>query len=168
VIDFGIAKAMGRVTQTQPGVIKGKFGYMSLEQIDGPSVDRRADVFVVGVCLYELLTGERLFVADNPIDIVEKMRRMQVTPPSTYNPRIPRSLERIVFRALAPDVNERYAYASELGEDLRRFLAQEGEDFGQRELRKYLHATFAQDLQREEQRKQEYARIAPPKDFDVS
>jgi len=167
VIDFGIAKAAGRVTQTEPGVIKGKFGYMSLEQIDGPSVDRRADVFVVGVCLYELLTGERLFAADNPIDIVEKMRRMEVLPPSVYNPRIPKALERIVFRALAPSVNERYSYASELGEDLRRFLAQDGEDFGRPELRQYLHATFAQDVQSEEQRQQEYARIAPPKDFDV-
>jgi len=168
VIDFGIAKAAGRVTQTQPGIIKGKFGYMSLEQIDGPSVDRRTDVFVIGVCLYELLTGERLFAGDNPIDIVEKMRRMQVAPPSTYNRHIPQSLERIVFRALAPDVNERYPYASELGEDLRRFLALEGEDFAQHDLRRYLRATFAQDVQREEQRQQEYARIAPPKDVDES
>jgi eukaryotic-like serine/threonine-protein kinase len=146
---------------------KGKFGYMSLEQIDGPSVDRRADVFVIGVCLYELLTGERLFAGDNPIEIVEKMRRMQVAPPSAHNLRIPQPLERIIFRALAPNVNERYSYASELGEDLRRFLAQDGEDFTRQDLRRYLRAAFAQDVQREEQRQQEYARIAPPKDFDA-
>jgi serine/threonine protein kinase len=168
VIDFGIAKAAGRVTQTQPGVIKGKFGYMSLEQIDGPSVDRRADVFVIGVCLYELLTGERLFPGDNPIDIVEKMRRMQVPAPSEHNPHIPRALERIVFRALAPDVNERYPYASELGEDLRRFLRMYGEDFTQQDLRQYMRSTFSQDVEREEQRQQDYARITPPKDFDFS
>ena len=60
-----------------------------------------------------------------------------------------------------------YPYASELEEDLRRFLAQDGEDFAQPDLRRYLRAAFAQDVQREEQRQQEYARIAPPKDFDT-
>lgn len=168
VIDFGIAKAAGRVTQTQPGIIKGKFGYMSLEQIDGPSVDRRADIFVIGVCLYELLTSERLFPGDNPIDIVEKMRQMKVAPPSRLNRHIPQALDRIVFRALAPDVNERYAYASELGDELRRFLAQYGERFTQEDLRKYVRTTFAQDVQREEQRQREYAQLTPPKDFDFS
>lgn len=168
VIDFGIAKAAGRVTQTQPGIIKGKFGYMSLEQIDGPAVDRRADVFVIGVCLYELLTGERLFPGDNPIDIIEKMRQMHVAPPSRFNAHVPQVLDRIVFRALAPNVNERYAYASELGDDLQRFLAQYGERFTQEELRKYLRTTFAPDVQSEEQRQREYAQMTPPKDFDFS
>ncbi|HYH95789.1 serine/threonine-protein kinase [Hyalangium sp.] len=167
VIDFGIAKAAGRVTQTQPGIIKGKFGYISPEQIDSLPVDRRSDVFATGVCLYELLTGQRLFVSDSPYELVRMTREVQVAPPSTHNRLIPKILERIILRALAPDVNERYPYASELGDDLRSFLTLVGAGFTQQDLRQYMRATFAQDVQLEEQRQREYSQIVPPKGFDV-
>jgi serine/threonine protein kinase len=168
VIDFGIARAEGRLTQTQPGIIKGKFGYLSPEQLDSLPMDRRSDVFALGVCLYELLTGQRLFDAETPLGAVEKLRKAQVTPPSEHNRRIPPSLERIVLRALAPNMNERYPYASEMGDDLRRFLAQGGEDSAPQDLRRYMRATFAEDVQLEEQRQQEYARIVPPREFDLA
>jgi eukaryotic-like serine/threonine-protein kinase len=167
VIDFGIARAEGRLTHTQPGIIKGKFGYLSPEQLDGLPIDRRSDVFATGVCLYELLTGHRLFDAETPLKSVEKLRNAQVTPPSVHNRRIPQALERIVLRALAPDLNERYPYASELADDLRRFLAQE-ENSTRLNLRRYMRATFAEDLRLEEERQEEYARIVPPKDFDLA
>lgn len=167
VIDFGIARAEGRLTQTQPGIIKGKFGYLSPEQLDGLPMDRRSDVFAIGVCLYELLTGQRLFDAETPLEAVEKLRKAKVTPPSVHNHRIPKSLERIVFRALAPNMSERYPYASELCDDLQRFLAQHAGDGPQLDLRRYLRVTFAEDLRIEEERQKEYARIVPPKDFDL-
>jgi serine/threonine protein kinase len=168
VIDFGIARAEGRLTQTQPGIIKGKFGYLSPEQLDSLPMDRRSDVFAMGVCLYELLTGQRLFDAETPLAAVEKLRKAQVTPPSMHNRRIPPSLEQIVLRALALNMNERYPYASELGDDLRGFLAQTGGDSAPQELRRYMRATFAEDVQLEEQRQQEYARIVPPREFDLA
>jgi serine/threonine protein kinase len=166
VIDFGIAKAAGRVTQTEPGIIKGKFGYMSPEQIDDLALDRRSDVFVLGVCLYELITGQRLFVGESDFDTLDMVRKGRVAPPSTHNREIPQSLEQIVLRALSPAVNERYLYASEFAEDLQRFLSRSEGSLGTQEPRQYMRSTFAEDLRREEQRQQEEAKLEPPKDFD--
>jgi serine/threonine-protein kinase len=65
ILDWGIAKAKGKVEETRVGTLKGKFGYMSPEQAEGEELDRRTDIFSVGIVLFEALTGERLFVADN-------------------------------------------------------------------------------------------------------
>ncbi len=162
VIDFGIAKAAGKATKTQAGILKGKFGYMSPEQIRGLPLDRRSDVFAIGVCLYEMLTGERLFVGDSDFSVLEKVRKAEVAPPSTYNRRIPEQLEKIVLRALARDVDERYQYASELGDDLQRFLLTNDAIFGRKDLMQYMKSTFAEEVEREKQRLAEYATIQPP------
>ena len=103
IIDFGIAKAAGKAGRTQAGILKGKFGYMSPEQVQGFEIDRRSDVFGVGICLYELLTGERLFVGESDFATLEKVRNVDIMPPSTYNRRIPEELEQIVLKALARD-----------------------------------------------------------------
>ncbi|NVJ22681.1 protein kinase [Myxococcus sp. AM011] len=162
VIDFGIAKAAGKATKTQAGILKGKFGYMSPEQIRGLPLDRRSDVFAIGVCLYEMLTGERLFVGDSDFSVLEKVRKAEVPPPSTFNRRIPEVLEKIVMRALAKDVDERYQYASELGDDLQRFLITSETIFGRKDLMQYMKSTFAEEVERERQRLSEYADIRPP------
>jgi serine/threonine protein kinase len=162
VIDFGIAKAAGKATKTQAGILKGKFGYMSPEQIRGLTLDRRSDVFAIGVCLYEMLTGERLFVGDSDFSVLEKVRKAEVAPPSTYNRRIPEQLEKIVLKALARDVDERYQYASELGDDLQRFLITSETIFGRKDLMQYMKSTFAEDVEREKQRLADYATIRPP------
>ncbi len=162
VIDFGIAKAAGKATKTQAGILKGKFGYMSPEQIRGLPLDRRSDVFAIGVCLYEMLTGERLFVGDSDFSVLEKVRKAEVAPPSTYNRKIPEQLEKIVLKALAKDVDERYQYASELGDDLQRFLITSDTLFGRKDLMQYMKATFAEDVEREKQRLADYATIKPP------
>jgi eukaryotic-like serine/threonine-protein kinase len=162
VIDFGIAKAAGKATKTQAGILKGKFGYMSPEQIRGLPLDRRSDVFAIGVCLYEMLTGERLFVGESDFSVLEKVRKAEVPPPSTYNKRIPENLEKIVLKALARDVDERYQYASELGDDLQRFLITSEAIFGRKDLMQYMKSTFAEEVEREKQRLAEYATIKPP------
>ncbi|PTL78464.1 serine/threonine-protein kinase [Vitiosangium sp. GDMCC 1.1324] len=162
VIDFGIAKAAGKATKTQAGILKGKFGYMSPEQIRGLPLDRRSDIFAIGVCLYEMLTGERLFVGDSDFSVLEKVRKAEVAPPSTYNRRIPEALEKIVLKALARDVDERYQYANELGDDLQRFLLTSESIFGRKDLMQYMKSTFAEDVEREKQRLQEYADIKTP------
>ncbi|AKQ64304.1 serine/threonine protein kinase [Myxococcus hansupus] len=162
VIDFGIAKAAGKATKTQAGILKGKFGYMSPEQIRGLPLDRRSDVFAIGVCLYEMLTGERLFVGDSDFSVLEKVRKAEVPSPTTYNRRIPEVLERIVLKALAKDVDERYQYASELGDDLQRFLITSDTIFSRKDLAQYMKSTFAEDVEREKQRLLDYADIKPP------
>ncbi|MCY1042478.1 protein kinase [Corallococcus sp. bb12-1] len=162
VIDFGIAKAAGKATKTQAGILKGKFGYMSPEQIRGLPLDRRSDVFAIGVCLYEMLTGERLFVGDSDFSVLEKVRKAEVPSPSTYNRRIPEALERIVLKALAKDVDERYQYASELGDDLQRFLLTSDSIFSRKDLMQYMKSTFAEEVEREKQRLAEYADIRAP------
>src|SRR5256885_1638865 len=140
VIDFGIAKAIGKATKTQAGILKGKFGYMSPEQIRGLPLDRRSDVFALGVCLYEMLTGERLFIGDSDFSVLEKVRKAEVLPPSTYNRRIPEVLEKIVLKALAKEVEDRYQYASEVGDDLQRFLTSDS-IFSRKDLMQYMKST---------------------------
>ncbi|WP_141592621.1 serine/threonine-protein kinase [Myxococcus sp. AB056] len=168
VIDFGIAKAAGKATKTQAGILKGKFGYMSPEQIRGLPLDRRSDVFAIGVCLYEMLTGERLFVGDSDFSVLEKVRKAEVPSPSTYNRRIPETLERIVLKALAKDVDERYQYASELGDDLQRFLITSDTIFSRKDLAQYMKSTFAEDVEREKQRLLDYADIKPPEGMQAA
>ncbi|HEY8211429.1 MAG TPA: protein kinase [Myxococcaceae bacterium] len=162
VIDFGIAKAAGKATKTQAGILKGKFGYMSPEQIRGLPLDRRSDVFAIGVCLYEMLTGERLFVGDSDFSVLEKVRKAEVTPPSTYNRRVPENLEKIVLKALARDVDTRYQYANELADDLQRFLITSDSIFSRKDLMQYMKSTFAEEVEREKMRLQDYAEIKPP------
>jgi serine/threonine protein kinase len=169
VIDFGIAKAAGKATKTQAGILKGKFGYMSPEQIRGLPLDRRSDVFAIGVCLYEMLTGERLFVGDSDFSVLEKVRRADVLPPSTYNRRVPEALERVVLKALAKDVDVRYQYASELFKDLQPFVMMP-DVFTQRDLAQYIRSTFVEEVEREKVRLQEYAELklnpSPPEMTD--
>jgi serine/threonine protein kinase len=162
VIDFGIAKAAGKVTKTQAGILKGKFGYMSPEQIRGLPLDRRSDVFAIGVCLYELLTGERLFVGESDFQVLEKVRKAEVLPPSTYNRKIPEALERIVLKGLAKDPAERFQYASELADELQRFLITSDSIFSRKDLMQYMKSTFAEEVERERARVAEYADIKAP------
>jgi eukaryotic-like serine/threonine-protein kinase len=121
LIDFGIAKAAGKITRTQAGMIKGKIGYMSPEQIAGVEVDQRADLFALGICLWESLTGKRLYDGINELVVMNKIRSESVPPPSSVNPRLPRAVDPIVLKALAKDPNQRYATASEFEADLRAF-----------------------------------------------
>ena len=162
VIDFGIAKAAGKATKTQAGILKGKFGYMSPEQIRGLPLDRRSDVFAIGICLYELLTSERLFVGDTDFSVLEKVRKVEVLPPSHFNRRIAPELERIVMKALAKDVDDRYQYASELAEDLRAFMYSTGNTFARKDLAAFMRATFAEDYEKEKTRLQDYVSVKPP------
>ena len=160
VIDFGIAKAAGKAGKTQAGILKGKFGYMSPEQVLGMEIDRRSDVFGVGICLYELLTGERLFIAETDFATLEKVRNVDVMPPSTYNRKIPEELEQIVMRALARDREVRYQTAMELHDELQGFLYSSGSPAGRKELSAFMHRMFGEEIERENKRDQAYAALA--------
>lgn len=117
VIDFGIAQAAFR-TRREETVLRGKFGYMSPEAARGEPVDRRSDVFALGVVLHEALTGERLFTGPNELAVLDHVRNGEIPPPSQRNPAVPAGLDVVVLRALARDVGERWAWAGELRDAL--------------------------------------------------
>ena len=162
VIDFGIAKAAGKASKTQAGILKGKFGYMSPEQIRGVPIDQRSDIFAVGICLYELLTGERLFVGESDFSVLEKVRKAEFQPASTYNRRVPEALEKILSKALARETENRYQWANELSDDLQRFMLTSDVTFSRKDLVLYMQSTFADEVQREKERLAEYAEISVP------
>lgn len=110
LIDFGIAKAKRASTETQVGTIKGKFNYMSPEQARGDRVDQRADVFALGAVLYEMLCGHMLYpLSIDDMRLRTKTRMADFVPIETYLPNIPEKLRLIVAKALARDINQRFA-----------------------------------------------------------
>ena len=113
LIDFGIAKAQRRITETQTGSLKGKYGYMSPEQSKGKDLDRRSDVFAMGVVLYEMLTNERLFASDNEFETLRRIAEAPITNPSIKVSAVPAALDAVVQKALARPVDERFANAAE-------------------------------------------------------
>jgi eukaryotic-like serine/threonine-protein kinase len=123
VVDFGIAKAADRLSHTGTGVRKGKAAYMSPEQIRTEAIDRRADVFSLGVLLWETTVGKRLFKAHNEVATIDRVMRKAIPSPRRVHSDYPRELERIVERALERDRDHRYQSARELADDLRSFLS---------------------------------------------
>jgi len=150
LIDFGIAKAAGKASKTQAGILKGKFGYMSPEQVRGLPIDRRSDIFAVGIILYEMLTSERLFVGESDFSTLEKVRNVEIVPPSTFNSQIPEQLEHIVLKALAKDVDERYQNALDLHDDLQSFLYSVGKFSSRKDLSVWMKRAYADSQQIEE------------------
>lgn len=159
VIDFGIAKAAGKANKTQAGILKGKFGYMSPEQVRGMELDRKSDIFAVGIVLYELLTGERLFVGESDFSTLEKVKNVEIMPPSTYNRRIPDELEQIVLKALAREPEDRYQTAMDLHDDLQSFMYTSGNFFSRKDLSAYMRKAFAEEIAKETAREEEYRRM---------
>jgi serine/threonine protein kinase len=121
VLDFGIAKAEERATKTVGGTIKGKYGYMSPEQCKGKPIDRRSDIFALGICLYELTTLRRAFKGKDDFETMKRIVAGDVVLPSVAVPGFPRELEAIILTAMANDPNQRFQTAQELIEALDAF-----------------------------------------------
>ena len=120
--DFGIAKAASKATITDKGALRGKLLYMSPEQAWGKPMDRRSDVFSLGIVFYEMLTGQKPFLGTSEMSILETVRECRVPPPTTLNPRIPEKMERVAMKALERDPEIRYQDAGEMHRDLERVL----------------------------------------------
>jgi len=160
LIDFGIAKARSRSSKTQAGVLKGKFGYMSPEQVRALPLDRRSDIFAIGTILYELSTGERLFSGDSDFAVLEKVRIAEVQAPSKINARVPSDLEAIILRALHRDPNRRFQWADEMGLSLNAFATKQAYSFGTNELSDVMHELFADEFQKETKARELYSKIS--------
>lgn len=121
LLDFGIAKATARSIETQSGIIKGKFAYMAPEQCRGRDVDRRSDVFSLGIILYEITTQHRCFRADSDFDTMHRIVTGDVVRPSRIIQGYPQPLEAIVMKALAVDPVQRYQSAGALLEAIESY-----------------------------------------------
>ena len=123
LLDFGVAKADSTMkADTAAGAIKGKFSYMSPEQCAGAKLDERSDIFSLGVCLFEAITGRRLFHRKAQYDTLKAIVEEQAPPLSAFRDDVPDQLEEIVARALTKDVRLRYQSAATLQHDLERLL----------------------------------------------
>jgi tRNA A-37 threonylcarbamoyl transferase component Bud32 len=160
--DFGIAKAVTQSTRTQVGVLKGKFAYMSPEQVRGRQIDRRSDIFALGVIFYEMLTSERLFLGDSDYSTLEAVRGARVTPPRQHNPSLPARLEEVCLKMLAREPGERYQWASEVLEDVTRFLYSTGQVFHAHHLRQYMQDAYAVDIDAENAKLEGFAALKMP------
>jgi eukaryotic-like serine/threonine-protein kinase len=114
LLDFGVAKAAGRAHTTREGQIKGKLGYMAPEQLTGTGVTRQTDVYAAAVVLWEMLAGQRLFAGGSEVDVIAKLLRRDIQPPSHFASGIPASLDDVVMRGLAPSVADRFATARDV------------------------------------------------------
>lgn len=159
IIDFGIAKAENQMENTKTGTLKGKFGYMSPEQADGQPTDLRTDIFSLGIALWELLANDRLFIANNEINTLRKIRECQVPSLTKINPNIDPELERIVMKALTRDRNLRYQTAAALHRDLNRFLNRHYPDFTPHDFAVFIKTIYADEILETRKRLIEYSKI---------
>lgn len=159
IVDFGIAKAETQLETTRAGTLKGKFGYMSPEQAEGQPVDLRTDVFALGIVLWELLANDRLFVANNEVNTLRKIKDCQVPSLRKINPNIPPELERIVGKALAKDRNLRYQTSAAFHRDLSRFLNRQYPDFSPQDFSVFVKTLFAGEILESRKKMIEYAQI---------
>ncbi len=127
VVDFGIAKAAGQPHHTETGVVRGKISYMPPEQIQGQEIDHRADIFALGVVLYELITGSKPFDARSDRTILQAILKEQIIPAVARRPDVPEPMTRILQRALDKDPDGRYPTCRHFQADLERFIVSTGE-----------------------------------------
>jgi len=146
LLDFGIAQALMKFT-SEIGILKGKFSYMSPEQIRGMPLDQRTDVFSAGIILHEMLTTEKLFRGDTEFALMEKVRKAEVPPPSNFNRRVTPELDAISLKALSRDVADRYQTAQQLAADLDALIA--GYRFDPKELRQFIRQLFRKEYAKE-------------------
>lgn len=143
VVDFGIAKVIDRLASTRAGTLKGKLAYMSPEQVRGLEIDRRTDVFALGIVLWELTTNRRLFRMETDLDTLEKVQACVVPLPSTLVAGYPPELEQVVMKALAQRREDRYQTAREFSRGLQECLMRQGLFVAPEDVGDYLKQLFA-------------------------
>ncbi|MBL7684692.1 MAG: serine/threonine protein kinase [Deltaproteobacteria bacterium] len=145
IVDFGVAKAAFKLGESEKGVLKGKFAYMSPEQAEGLEIDHRSDIFSAGIVLWEMLTSQRLFKKKSNLDTVEAVKNMVVVPPSQFRPDIHYELDLILSKALEKDPDKRYATAHDMSLDLTKYLLKYYPDFKSSNVNEFISHLFDQD-----------------------
>jgi serine/threonine protein kinase len=146
LVDFGVAKAATSSVKTRTGTLKGKIAYMSPEQAKGGTVDRRSDVFSLGIVLWETVTTQRLFKGDNDLATIQLIINSKPQPPRELRPEISPELERIILKALETDPDTRYQTAEELQVDLEELTREEKLKQSSIALRAHMQDLFADEI----------------------
>ncbi|MCA9516742.1 MAG: serine/threonine protein kinase [Myxococcales bacterium] len=150
LMDFGIAKAAQRSTKTMAGAVKGKVAYMSPEQARGKPLDGRSDLFALGIMLWEMLTGRRLFLAESDFETLTNVLKTPAPPPSSVNPAIPVDLDPIVLKCLAKDRDERYPTVEAFTRELTRWYYSNVIDLEKEKLKPLMHRLFKGEIDQAE------------------
>ena len=146
LIDFGLAKAVGRAQSTNVDALKRKLSYMSPEMVKGRPLDGRSDLFGVGVCLYEMLTGRKLFVGESDIDTLKLVGKASVPPPSAFSDETPEELELVVMHALEREPADRFRDAAEMCDAISAYLRKADVTFGLQQLSQWMHELFGHEI----------------------
>ena len=139
VTDFGIADAESKITETRPGIVKGKYSYMSPEQISAKALDARTDVFALSIVLWEMLSMRRLFQGQNEVETIQLVKNCKIDKNlRELNPKVDEELEALVLKGLARDPKRRFQSAGELEKTLRRFMSRSFPEFTPEDLGSFL------------------------------
>lgn len=150
VVDFGIAKAATQVAQTRAGVLKGKYAYMSPEQVRGAKhIDHRSDIFSVGLVMYEMLTGRRAFERDSSIKTLKAIVQEKPLNPTELNPEIPTAVIKLLSRALEKNPDRRYKNAQEMQLAVEDYLEKSPKKANTVRLSRYMFELFDEDIKTE-------------------
>jgi serine/threonine protein kinase len=152
--DFGVAKAANQRNLTEAGTLKGKVGYMSPEQVKGDPIDHRSDLFSVGIMLFEILNMRRLFIGGSDLDIMLRVRDIDVDRELQQCISLPPDLRNILVRALARLPSQRYSSAMELHDDLVDFLFRHRIRVTTGDLARFMERLFSKEIQQERERRQ--------------
>ncbi len=143
--DFGVARAIGRLSDSLSGTLRGKIAYMSPEQALGEPMDGRSDIFSAGIVLWECLTGQRLFDGDTDPAVLRKVQQAQVPPPSSVASGLPASVDAITLKALSRSASDRFGDMGELEQELQRLLHSEFDGIGAPDLSELMRDLFPRE-----------------------
>ncbi|APR75492.1 Serine/threonine protein kinase PrkC, regulator of stationary phase [Minicystis rosea] len=170
LLDFGIARVSGRLSRTDSGQVKGTIGYMSPEQVRGDEVDARSDLYSLGVCLWELVTGRRLFEALTPSEVSKRMSSGDLPSPRTLGARISEALEASILKSLAHSPEQRYPTAADFHSELSQRARAEGLLTDSIRVARYVRSLFPEAAAEEAASREESLDMADNKggsDLDV-
>ncbi|HEX7843871.1 MAG TPA: serine/threonine-protein kinase, partial [Kofleriaceae bacterium] len=142
VVDFGVAKAADRTQETRSGTVKGKISYLSPEQCRGKRVDRRSDLFSLGICFWEMLTTERLYRRGSDFENMNAIVTEPTPPPSARRPEVPPEVDELVLRLLAKDPDDRFQTADEVVEAVEAVAARTGSVLSPSALGRFVRELF--------------------------
>lgn len=159
IVDFGIAKTEAAGENTRVGTLKGKFSYMSPEQAEGLVIDQVSDIFSLGIILWELIADDRLFIANNEMNILKRIKECDIPDLRRVNPSVPAELERIVKKTLYKDKTLRYQTSADLQKDLTRFLNKEFPDFTPNDFSTFMKFLFESEYLLAQERIVNYSKL---------
>ena len=163
ICDFGIAKAQNRASQTQAGVLKGKFAYMSPEQVRGKPIDHRSDIFGLGVIAHEMVAGRRLFLGESDFSTLQRVRKADVRPLTLDRDDVEEEFSDAVLGALKRDPKSRYSDASDFASAIQPWLIKGRRITGAAELSEFLNKLYAAEIAADREKMERFLALqAPP------